>query len=484
MHHKSYNLARRCRQILLLILLLLLCQGAVLAQDQGLENLKQSGQAFREVARKVSPAVVFIKVEKELENDRQMEFFDPFGDDFFRRFFGAPPQQQQPRSKPEKHRQMGQGSGFLVSADGYILTNNHVVGDADKVQVQLQDGRDYQAKIIGADPASDLAVIKIDVSKLPFLPLGDSDQLQVGDWVLAFGNPFGLSHSLTAGIVSAKGRSGIGLNDYEDFIQTDAAINPGNSGGPLVNLDGEVVGINSAIFSRSGGYMGIGFAIPVNMAKQIKTQLIEHGEVQRGQLGVHIQDLTRDLAESFGLDPKVNGVLVTQVVADSPAERAGLQQGDIIIKLDGDETDNVATLRNRVALTHPGTEVSITVIRDGKKHVLKATIGKLDSTQAQSGGPATALPLKFGLTLQELTPELAQQFGYENEQGVLIVAVETGSAAETAGFSRGSLILEVDRQAVKSVKQVEKLLQSDKSSHLFLVQQGKVTQYLILKAQD
>ncbi len=464
-----------------LLMLLLLCQGTAFAQDRGLENLKQSGQAFRSVAQKVSPAVVFIKVEKEVSGGNSTQFFSPFDDDFFRRFFGTPPQGQQPRRQPQKRREVGQGSGFLITADGYILTNNHVVGDADSVQVQLLDGREYKAEIVGTDPGSDLAVIKVDERGLPFLRLGDSDQLEVGDWVLAFGNPFGLSHTLTAGIVSAKGRSGIGLNDYEDFIQTDAAINPGNSGGPLVNLDGEVVGINSAIFSRSGGYMGIGFAIPVNMAKQVKNQLIEHGEVQRGKLGVRIQDLTQDLAESFGLE-QPNGVLVTQVEDGSPAADAGLRQGDVIVKLNDDETDNVAALRNRVALTKPGSEVRLTVLRNGKTRVLQATVGKLENAQAQAGGGSSATPL-FGLSLQELTPELAQRLGYEGEQGVLVAAVESGSAAERAGFRRGALILEIDRKQVQSIGEAKKLLQDTKPTHLFLVRQGEATRYIAMRSE-
>lgn len=285
MSFKRNNLIRITGLLVMLLFMLLAAANFSLAQDKGLESLKQTGQAFRHVAKKVSPAVVFIKVEKEVSSQGSSEFFSPFGgpfnDDFFRRFFGTPPQFQPSPQTPQKHRESGQGSGFLITPDGYILTNNHVVGDADLVSVQMNDGREYTAEIVGTDPGSDLAVIKIDESDLPFLKLGSSERLEVGDWVLAVGNPFGLSHTLTAGVVSAKGRSGIGLNDYEDFIQTDAAINPGNSGGPLVNLDGEVVGINTAIFSRSGGYMGIGFAIPVDMAKNIKSQLIEHGEVKR-----------------------------------------------------------------------------------------------------------------------------------------------------------------------------------------------------------
>ncbi|MCK5913696.1 MAG: Do family serine endopeptidase, partial [Desulfuromusa sp.] len=374
---------KRLILVLTLTLLTLGFSGSfAVAQDAGLDSLRETGKAFRSVAKQVGPAVVYIRVEKEIKQQGMADNpfgGHPFGDEFFRRFFGQPPQQQGPHKKVPQRRESGQGSGFIISADGYIMTNNHVVGDADKVTVQLLDGREYTAKIIGTDPPTDVALIKIDADeKLPFLPLGNSDQLEVGDWVLAFGNPFGLSHTLTAGIVSAKGRSGIGLTDYENFIQTDAAINPGNSGGPLINLDGEVVGMNTAIFSRSGGYMGIGFAIPINMAQNIYQQLVKHGGVTRGRLGVLIQDLTKDLAESFDIDQRV-GILIAQVVGDSPAEKAGLKQGDVILKFNGNKVDKVAKFRNQIAMTRPGTDVEFLVLRDTKKKKIKAKIGTMET---------------------------------------------------------------------------------------------------------
>ena len=481
MSFKRNKIFRTASMLVMLLVMVLGSTGVSIAQEKGLESLKQTGQAFRSVAKKVSPAVVFIKVEKEVSNKGATEFLSPFNDDFLRRFFGNPQQFQNPHHAPQKRKQVGQGSGFLISSDGYILTNNHVAGDADTVSVQLLDGREYKAKIVGTDPGSDLAVIKIDESNLPFLKLGSSEKLEVGDWVLAVGNPFGLSHTLTAGIVSAKGRSGIGLNDYEDFIQTDAAINPGNSGGPLVNLDGEVVGINSAIFSRSGGYMGIGFAIPIDMAKEIKNQLIEHGEVKRGRIGIYIQDMTKDLADSFGLD-EVTGILVTQVMEDSPAEDAELKQGDIILEIDGDKVDKVANFRNRIALTAPGTMVKLTILRDGEQETIKVKIGEMNSANAQSNSSTGKLP-KLGLELQQLTPDLAERLGYEGEEGVLIASVESGSLADRAGISRGSLILEIDRQPVTSVKQAKKLLQVEKKTHLFLLRQGDGTRYVAIKVE-
>ncbi|MDT8423448.1 MAG: DegQ family serine endoprotease [Desulfuromonadales bacterium] len=477
------------RKLLPLVFAVLLILGfgvvapvAVHAQEQGVENLRQSGQAFRSVAKKVSPAVVFIQVEQEVSRRNPSQYFSPFdspfNDEFFRRFFGQPPRSQRPRQQAPQRHTIGQGSGFIISPDGYILTNNHVVEDADKVRVTMQDGQEYVAEIIGTDPPSDLAVIKIDESDLPFLRLGDSEQLEVGDWVLAVGNPFGLSHTLTAGIVSAKGRSGMGLSDYENFIQTDAAINPGNSGGPLVNLNGEVVGISTAIFSRNGGYMGIGFAIPVNMAKQIRRQLIEHGAVIRGRLGVYIQDLTRELAQSFGLDNE-QGVLVSQVLEDTPAAAAGLKRGDIIQQLDGKDVGKVADFRNRIALTPPRTRVTLRILRDGRTRLITATIGKLDDAQSAAAAGERDVP-ELGLNLQELTPELAARLGYEGERGVVVAAVKPGSAAADAGLERGVLIQEIDRQVVTSPAQAIKLLTKGKA-HLLLIRQGEGSRYLALK---
>lgn len=474
---------------LALLLLAVTCSGLILpkdlmAQEKGIENLRQTGLAFREVAKKISPAVVFIKVEKEETADHQINPFgpnSPFGDEFLRRFFGQPPQQKHPQLP--KRRSVGQGSGFIISPDGYIMTNNHVVGNADRVSVTLLDGREYKADIIGTDPPTDVAIIKIDESDLPFLRLADSDKLEVGDWVLAFGNPFGLSHTLTAGIVSAKGRSGIGLNDYESFIQTDAAINPGNSGGPLVNLDAEVVGMNSAIFSRNGGYMGIGFAIPINMAQKIRQQLVEKGRVTRGRLGVYIQDMTPALAESFGLD-KTDGILVAQVMEDSPARKAGLKQGDLILQMNGKPVGTVADFRNRVSFTPPGTKVKLLVLRETEELTLSAEIGTLETDE--EGQPVSSSKLsKLGLRLQELSAELAEQFGYKGQSGVLVTEVEPGSAAERAGIKRGDLIQEVNRNEVTTPAEIRKAVEENKrDTILMLVRQGEATRYLAIKFDE
>jgi len=468
---------------LCLLFLSLLCISApVRAQEQGIENLRQTGQAFRAVAKKVSPAVVFIKVEKTTEGKMSPhEFPFPFDDEFFRRFFGTPPEGRGPRPAP-KHHVQGQGSGFIISSDGLILTNHHVVGDADKVTVRVEDGREFEAEVVGTDAPADVALIRIDAKDLPFLEPGDSDQLQVGDWVLAVGNPFGLSHTLTAGIVSAKGRSGMGINDYENFIQTDAAINPGNSGGPLVDLDGKVVGMNTAIFSRSGGYMGIGFAIPINMVQQIRQQLETHGSVVRGHLGVYIQELTPDLAESFGLKD-TKGILVSRVMDDSPAAKAGLRQGDILVKMDGQLVGELNQFRNRIAMTAPGTVVKLEILREGKSKDLKVTIGKREASNEESGETVGTV-VGLGLRLQPLTDDLASEFGYEGEKGALVAEVEDGSAADQAGIRPGDLIQEVGRQPVTSPAEVNKALEKlEGKTVLLLVRHGKGARYVTVKTK-
>jgi serine protease Do len=471
-----------------LLLVLVTLPGMASAQQQGIESLRQTGEAFRAVAKKVSPAVVFIKVEKSADEGGMSQipqffspFNSPFGDQFFHRFFGTPPQGQHPGTMP-KHHIVGQGSGFLISPDGLIMTNNHVVGNADKVTVRLLDGREFTAKVVGTDPPTDVALIRIDAKNLPYLQLGDSDQIQVGDWVLAVGNPFGLSHTITAGIVSAKGRSGIGLNDYENFIQTDAAINPGNSGGPLVDLDGRVVGMNTAIYSNSGGYMGIGFAIPINMAKKVRDQLLEHGKVTRGHLGVYIQQMTQDLADSFGLK-ETQGILISKVVDGSPAARAGLKQGDVLLKLDGKKIGKIAEFRNAIAMTAPGTVLRLDVLRNGKSREVKVTVGK-QQTDSQGNPTPSGSEGHLGLTLQALTPELANQLGYQGEKGALVVGVEAGSPADDAGIERGDLIQEVNRKPISSPMDFGKALKNNgKKPILLLVRHGDAPRYVAVRPE-
>ncbi len=485
-HYVKPVVLRKLPAAVLAILLAVALAAPLQAQEKAIESLRETGKAFASVAKKVSPAVVFIQVEKEVSAQQMPQFPAPFGDDFFRRFFGQPLPKGHPRpfQPAPKRRSVGQGSGFIVTSDGYILTNNHVVADADKVTVTLVDGRKFTAKTVGTDPRSDVAVIKIEAKDLPVLPLGDSDKLQVGEWVIAVGNPFGLSHTITAGIVSAKGRSSVGISDYENFIQTDAAINPGNSGGPLVNLDGQAIGMNTAIFSRSGGYMGIGFAIPINMIKVIFDQLVKTGHVTRGYLGIMIQDLTPELAKSFGLEDS-QGVLVADVSKDSPAEKAGLKQGDVIVEFAGQPVKKVGPFRNRVALKVPGSKQSIVVLRDGKRKELSVIIGKLPEkagAEKASSGPASEKLEKLGLTVQKLTPELAEQFGYKGKTGVLVSEVQPDSPAANAGIRRGVLIEEVNRQPVKSVEEFERIIEKvqKKGTILLLVREGQYSHYVAL----
>ena len=459
-----------------------LCAAAPAAAENGLENLREAGKAFSSVAKKVSPAVVFISVER-IEDSPFGHRRSPFDDDFFRRFFDLPFPDERFRQPPRQRRVEGQGSGFIVSKDGYILTNNHVVGDADEVSVRLQDGRELSAQLVGADRRSDVAVIRVDARDLPVLEPGDSDALEVGEWVLAIGSPFGLSHTLTAGIVSAKGRSSVGINDYENFIQTDAAINPGNSGGPLVDLNGKAVGMNTAIFSRSGGYMGIGFAIPINMVRNIMDQLIEHGRVTRGYLGVLIQDLTAELAESFGLETR-GGVLIAAVTDDSPARRSGLMQGDVVVRFDDRPVREVGSFRNNVSLVTPGSKVEVVVIRDGQEQTIEVEIGKLpDEPGAEAPETVADVLLELGFVVQGLTPELAERFGIDHVTGVVISSVEDGSAAERAGLRAGMVIHELNRNPVRTLDEFNDGLgdAADRETLLLLVGDRRGSRYIALK---
>lgn len=473
--------------VLIASLLLLLPAAGVFAGDDSanIALLDRTGKAFAAVVKKAEPAVVFVGVEKSVHAAGRQGNPDNFlNDPFFQRFFG--PRFKHPKM-PRQHdfKQRGAGSGFIISKDGYILTNNHVVADADKITVRLADEREFTAKVVGTDPQSDVALIKIDGKNLPVLPLGNSDKIQVGEWVIAIGNPFELLQTVTVGVVSAKGRNHMGISDYENYIQTDAAINPGNSGGPLLNIHGEVIGINSAIFSRSGGYMGIGFAIPINMAKNIEQQLLQHGKVTRGWLGVMIQNVNKDLAESFNLK-STHGVLISEVNAKTPAEKAGIKQGDVVIAIDGKTIDNVGELRNTIAMTSPGTKLVLTVMRDGKKYSIPVTIGEQPAKFTQTGKHKDNSPLAdMGLSLQDLTPELAEQFGYATNQGVLIAEVEPESPAGMVGLQAGQLIEEVNKIKVHNLKELKEALKQskDKKQVLLRVRAGEYSRYVVLRAE-
>jgi len=456
--------------------------GLAANDDENIQLLDRSAKAFSSVVKKAEPAVVHVRVEKKA-GEAPNEQINPFNDPFFQRFFG--PSFKQPNTPQPEQKAQASGSGFLISDDGYILTNNHVIDNADKITVRVEGEQELEAKVIGTDPQSDVALIKIsDGRKFPYLPLGDSDGLEVGEWVIAIGSPFGLDRTVTVGVVSAKGRNRMGINEYENFIQTDAAINPGNSGGPLLNIHGEVIGMNTAIFSRSGGYMGIGFAIPVNMAKTVKAQLLTKGKVTRSWLGVSIQDMTSELARSFKLKEKT-GALVTEVSKDSPAEKAGIKQGDLITSLNGKPVADVSDLRNRVAMTPPKTKIDLVLIRNEQQKELTVQVEEQPSDMKSLAGGSPQQQEAFqkaGLSLQDLTPELARQFGYQMGQGVLVAEVTPGSPAAMARIPAGSLIEEVNRQQVRNLKELTQVLAKSNGAKdiLLLIRSGNRSQYVVL----
>jgi serine protease Do len=482
---KTMNTWTRKSTWLSLMVLVIATQPLISAPaDKGIAQLQQTGKAFSAVAKSAMPAVVFIRVEQEIEGGMNAyQFNDPFdffGDDMLRRFFGVPGQRGMPRQRaPRKFRREGAGSGFIISEDGYILTNSHVVGDATKITVKLHDGREFEAEKVGSDDKSEVAIIKIDADKLPTVALGDSSNLEVGEWVIAVGNPFGLTETVTAGIVSALGRSNIGITDYEDFIQTDAAINPGNSGGPLLNIDGEVIGINTAIYSQSGGYMGVGFAIPINMASAIKEQLIKDGKVTRGYLGVYLQELTPDLAESLGLDD-THGILIADVIEDSAAEDAGLKQGDIVLKLNGKPVRDLGSFRNRISSMPPDTKLNLLILRDGKEKTIKAVTGALDDADVASAGDLSSDLL--GIQISDITPEMAERFGYEINDGVVITEVDPEGRAARAGLRPGILITGVNLGRTRDIDAFEQALSDakDKGRLVLRVRNGRYHQYIAI----
>ena len=456
-----------------------------LAQEEAdLALLDRSAKAFSSVVKKAGPAVVHVAVEKPGKVMGQFPS-ELFSDPFFERFFG--PQFKHPRTpnKEKKNfKQQAAGSGFIIASDGYILTNNHVIDEAEKITIRLADKREFAAKVVGADPQSDVAILKIEGTNLPVLPLGNSDALEVGEWVIAIGSPFELNQTVTVGVVSAKGRNRMGITDYENFIQTDAAINPGNSGGPLLNIHGEAVGMNTAIFSRSGGYMGIGFAIPINMAKSIEQQLRKGGKVTRGWLGILIQDVNEDLAKSFG--GKAGGALVSEVTEGSPAMKSGLIQGDIVTEINGAPVTDVADLRNKIAMTPPNTSLTLRVLRDGKEKDITVSVGEQPADMASIAKKLNSSTLgELGLTLQDLTDEVAGQFGYKKDQGVLIADVEEDSPAARVGLQAGQLIEEVNRTKVHSLKELQQAMKSSTNAKqvLLRVRAGERSQYVVLQSE-
>ncbi len=416
------------------------------------------------VLKRVSPAVVNIAVKATVSTQQNPLFQDPF----FRRFFDIPQQ-------PAERQMQAVGSGVIIDAGkGYIVTNNHVVEHADEITVVLSDKRRLKAELVGTDPEADIAVLKVDRDHLTEVPMGDSDQLNVGDFVIAIGNPFGLGQTATLGIVSALGRSGLGIEGYENFIQTDASINPGNSGGALIDQQGKLVGINTAILSRSGGNIGIGFAIPINMVRQISDQIIEHGEVKRGRVGVLIQDLTPDLARAMKIDTDT-GAVITRVVPGSPADKAGLREGDVITSLNGKPVDGAAGLRNSVGLMRPGEKVNIGYYRDGRQRHLMLKLGKAGEFQAGNDG---SLSFK-GITVSAIPKDHPL---YGSVKGLLIRKVDGNSSAAVAGLQPGDIIVSVDQQPVPDITALQAVLEAHpKESLLLNVRRGQGAMFIVLK---
>jgi len=434
------------------------------------DQLQEISQTFVRIARHITPAVVGISTTRVVSDGDESLFSDPY----FRWFFGD--RGPHPREREEE----GLGSGVIVSADGLIVTNEHVVGGADHIKVTLSDRRAFDAKVIGTDKKTDLAVLQVDGPDLPWVPFGDSSKLEPGEVVLAVGNPFGLTQTVTMGIVSGVGRQGVGITDYEDFIQTDAAINPGNSGGAMVNTRGELIGINTAIFTQSGGYEGIGFAIPANLARTISDSLVKNGRVVRGWLGVSIQEVTPELAAQFDLDtPK--GAVVTEVLGNSPAEKAGVRRGDVIVALNGQEVENLARLRLLVAAAPVGSRMTIQVVRDGKKRRIDVTIGELPEDVSLKRKPPSVEGdfdnVLSGLSVGALSRENALRFQLDpGGNGVVVLEVAAGSPASRAGLIEGDVIMEINRQEVATLADYDRLarqIRKDKGVLLLIARRGQ-----------
>jgi serine protease Do len=441
-------------------------------------SLDEFSRAFASAARRVAPSVVHVEVTRKVRvRGRQTDpFFDFFGDDFFEDFFGGR------RHLPDRYfDQHGLGSGVIVSSDGLVVTNNHVVGEADQIKVKMADRREFEAELVGADRDTDIAVIRLKgKGDFPAAELGNSEILEVGQWVIAIGNPFGLDQTVTAGIVSAKGRDNVGVAAYEDFIQTDAAINPGNSGGPLIDLNGRVVGINTAIASKTGGYQGVGFAVPIDMARGVMEDLVAHGEVSRGGIGLVGKDLDPKMARQFGIE-RAGGVVVAEVVPGGPADRAGIRVYDVMLRFGKTDLKDFDHLRKVVAGTQIGSKQEVLIWREGKEITVTVevedraeTLGASDGHPAKPG-EATEREERLGLLLEPLNPDEARRMRVERG-GLLVREVDPNGMAVQAGIRPGAVILEVNRRSISSLKQFRQELQEGEEGALLLYHQDGYTQ--------
>jgi len=449
--------------------------------DTSTESQASFANGFASVAKKALPAVVNIASSKTVRFPDQGSQSPFFSDPFFRQFFG-----DQFSGVPREQRERSLGSGVIVSRDGYILTNSHVVAGADEIKISLGDKREFKGRIVGTDPKTDVAVVKIEATGLPILAFGDSSKVQVGEFALAVGNPFGIGQTLTMGIVSATGRGGLGIEDYEDFIQTDAAVNPGNSGGALVNVHGELIGINTAIVSRGmGGNQGVGFAVPVNMARGVMDEIIKHGKVTRGWLGVMIQSVSPEIAKAFGLTGQPRGALVADVTPHSPAERGGIHKGDIILELNGARLGDSQELRLKIAMMAPGAILKLRLLRDGQERDIAATLAESPAKlESEATPPGSAAPEShFGISAGQLTPQIAQQLGVPKETtGVVVTDVKPGSPAQDK-VQRGDIIQEVDRKPIATVEQFQRAMRAAGNQPvLLLISRGGDHFYTVVSA--
>jgi len=431
---------------------------------------------FAPILKPALPAVVSITSSR-MVNVPQFPFFNQ---PFFQQFFGGQLPQQ-----PQQQREMGLGSGVIISADGYILTNNHVVAKSTDIKVMLPDKRQFPGKVVGTDPQTDIAVVKIAATGLPTITLGDSSKLQVGDYAFAIGNPFGVGETATMGIISATGRNGLSIEDYEDFIQTDAAINPGNSGGALLNARGELIGINTAILTGgSGGNQGIGFAIPINMAKYVMEQILKHGKVVRGYIGVGIQEVTPALAKAFKVPPE-KGALIRSVEPDSPGAKAGLQRGDVITEVNGQPVSGPNDLRLKVAAMAPGTTVHLKVLRNGEARDINVTLGESPSSEKTANAVSAAQSPMRGVQVDDLTPDVRQQLELNSQvKGVVVTDIASNSPAADSGLQRGDVIEQINRQPVNSVSDYQRLVaQAGNQALVLLIDRGGNTIFLVVQPE-